>query len=143
MDLEGVVADITDALKIIDGPRVPFKTFQLGVGPYGEPQLVKIVAEHLNRIPHYGRRIKTMRTPDLLIAGYWALEIKIARPFGENGSLAENWSVNLLHPYPGNTSSLGDCLKLRSQLCQEQRAAVYWLRAQPCTGQLGASHTLF
>jgi hypothetical protein len=65
-----------------------------------------------------------MRTPDLLIAGYWALEIKIARPFGDNGSLAENWSVNLLHPYPGNTSLLGDCLKLQSQLREEQRAAV-------------------
>jgi hypothetical protein len=54
MDLEGLIPDIADALKIIDGSRVPFKTFQPGVGPYGEPQLVKIVAEHLNRIPHYG-----------------------------------------------------------------------------------------
>jgi hypothetical protein len=65
-----------------------------------------------------------MRTPDLLIVGYWALEVKIARPFGDNGRLAENWSVNLLHPYGGSTSLLGDCLKLRSHPCQERKAVL-------------------
>jgi hypothetical protein len=43
----------------------------------------------------------------------WALEFKLARPYGNNGILAENWTVNLTHPYPGNTSALGDALKLR------------------------------
>ncbi|MGH7183394.1 MAG: hypothetical protein ACREJN_15650, partial [Nitrospiraceae bacterium] len=42
----------------------------------------------------------------------WALELKIIRPFGDNGNAAEHWSENVLHPHPGNTSSLGDCLKL-------------------------------
>jgi len=124
MDLERVVTDVADVLKIIDSAGVPFKGFQAGVGPYGEPQLVKLIAEHLNRSPEYALRVKTMRTPDLLIAGCWALEIKIARPFGDNGKLAENWSVNLLHPYGGNTSLLGDCLKLRPYACQEQKAVL-------------------
>ena len=124
MNLERVVNDIADALKTIDTFGVPFKGFQAGVGPYGEPQLVKLIAEHLNRFPQYTQPVKTMRTPDLLIAGFWALEIKIARPFGNNGKGAENWSVNLLHPYPGNTSLLGDCLKLRSLQCQEQKAVL-------------------
>lgn len=65
-----------------------------------------------------------MRTPDLLIARSWAVEIKIARPFGDNGKLAENWSLNLLHHYEGNTSLLGDCLKLRSCARHEQKAVV-------------------
>jgi hypothetical protein len=95
-----------------------------GVGPYGEPQLVKLIAEHLNRSPQYAKRVKVMKTPDLLIAGFWAIEIKIARPFGNDGKRAENWSVNLLHPYPGNESLLGDCLKLRSLQCQEQKAVL-------------------
>jgi hypothetical protein len=82
------------------------------------------LAEHLNRSPQYAERVKTTRTPDLLITGLWALEIKIARPFGDNGKRAENWSVNLLHPYPGNTSLFGDCLKLRSLECQEQKAVL-------------------
>jgi hypothetical protein len=124
MDLEQVVNDIAHVVKIIDSSRVPFKSFQPGVGPYGEPQLVKLIAEHLNRSPRYAQGVKTMRTPDLLIAGAWALEIKIARPFGDNGKLAENWSVNLLHPYRGNTSLLGDCLKLLSHPCEEQKAVL-------------------
>lgn len=124
MHLERVVNDIADALLVIDSSSVPFRAFQAGVGPYGEPQLVKLVAEHLGRSPDYVRGVKTMRTPDLLVVGFWALEIKIVRPFGDNGKLAENWSVNLLHPYVGNTSLLGDCLKLRSYTGQEQKAVI-------------------
>src|SRR5947209_2617039 len=120
MKLEAVIADIADALKAIDSSRVPFKGFQPGVGPYGEPQLLKLIAKHLNKDSLDGKSARTMRSPDLLIAGGWALEIKIARPFGDNGKPAENWSVNLLHPYAGNTSLLGDCLKLRSLMRTEQ-----------------------
>jgi hypothetical protein len=103
---------------------VPFRHFQPGVGPYGEPQLVKLVAATLDAIPPYNGCIKTMRTPDLLIAGHWALEIKIARPFGDNGKRAENWSVNLLHPYSANASLLGDCLKLQAMTLSEQKGAI-------------------
>jgi hypothetical protein len=31
---------------------------------------------------------------------------------GHNGREAENWSVNMLHPYPGNVSLIGDAIKL-------------------------------
>jgi hypothetical protein len=124
MDLEDVVTDIADALKASDSARTPFKNFQPGIGPYGEPQLVKLVAEYLARIAKYSNGVTTPRTPDLLISRHWALEIKIARPFGDNGKPAENWSVNLLHPYAGNTSLLGDCLKLMSYQCQERKAVV-------------------
>jgi len=74
------------------------------------PQPVKLVAQQLNRSAKYDLGVRTVRTPDLLIVGHWALDIKIARPFGDNRKLAENSSVNLLHPYGGNTSLLGDCL---------------------------------
>ena len=124
MELERVVGDIADALKNIDSSKKRFKAFQAGVGPYGEPQLVKLVAEDLTRTPDYQGRVKTMRTPDLMIVGHWSLEVKIARPFGDNGKPAENWSVNLLHPYGGNTSLLGDCLKLGSYPCEEKKAVI-------------------
>ncbi|MFC2006056.1 hypothetical protein ACFLVG_03760, partial [Chloroflexota bacterium] len=42
--------------------------------------------------------------------------------FGDNGNEAENWSVNLLHPYSGNTSTIGDCLKLTKLGCPERLA---------------------
>jgi hypothetical protein len=124
MDIKTVVQDIADVLKGIDSSRVPFKHFQPGVGPYAEPQLVKKVAADLNSIKRYGGCVKTMRTPDLLIEEHWALEIKLARPFGDNGKPAENWSVNLLHPYAGNTSLLGDCLKLQEMTRSEQKGVV-------------------
>lgn len=124
MDIETVVQDIADVMCGIDSSRVSFRNFQPGVGPYGEPQLVKLVAEGLNKFQRYAGCVKTKRTPDLLIEGHWALEIKIARPFGDNGKSAENWSVNLLHPYAGNTSLLGDCLKLRDLACLEQKGVV-------------------
>ena len=50
--------------------------------------------------------------PDLDVEGEVAVEFKIVRPFGDNGKEAENWTVNLLHPYEGNTSLIGDALKL-------------------------------
>ncbi len=124
MELEPVVVDIADALVAVDSSRVPFKHFQPGVGPYGEPQLLRAVAEYLNALPTYGGAARTLRTPDVLISGSWALEFKLARPFGDNGKEAENWSVNLLHPYEGNVSAVGDCLKLERLNGTERRAAI-------------------
>ena len=56
--------------------------------------------------------------------GPLALEIKLVRPFGDNGKPAENWSVNLLHPYAGNASAIGDCLRLEAWEGLERRACV-------------------
>ena len=123
MKLQDVVLDITDALLRVDASGVPFRSFRPGVGPYGEPQLIKLIASELNRLPRYNNRVVTRRTPDLLIREEWAIEFKIARPFGDNGKEAEDWSVNLLHPYPGNISTIGDCYKL-SELGGLERKAV-------------------
>jgi hypothetical protein len=122
VDLSEISNDVADELVAIDWSRTPFKQFQPGVGPYGEPQLIRELAKRLSARSAYTGRVVTKRTPDLLIKGDWAIEFKIARPFGDNGKLAENWSVNLLHPYPGNTSLIGDCLKLRALSLTERKA---------------------
>jgi hypothetical protein len=122
MDLQEVVLDVTDALLQVDESRAPFRSFQPGVGPYGEPQLLKLIAAYLNRLPNYRGRVVTRKTPDLLIPEEWAIEFKITRPFGDNGKEAENWSVNLLHPYPGNVSTIGDCYKLAELVGPERKA---------------------
>src|SRR5207244_2885361 len=119
-----VVNDVVEGLIVLDGCGVPFKQFRQGVGPYGEPELVGAVARYLNTLSVYRGAVRTKRTPDLLIPGKWALECKIARPFGDNGKEAENWSVNLLHPYAGNVSVIGDCLKLQKLNGAERKAAV-------------------
>lgn len=122
MDLHDVANDVVDALVTIDASKQPFKGFQPGVGPYGEPQLVKLIAAHLNTIPKYKGGVCVRRSPDLLIPQEWAIEFKLARPFGDNNKEAENWSVNLLHPYPGNVSTIGDCYKLSKYEGTERRA---------------------
>jgi len=124
MELEEVVSDVAAAVASIDRCGMPFKQFQRGVGPYGEPQLLAGVVRYLNTLPSYNGSARTKRTPDLLIPGCWALEFKIARPFGDNGKEAENWSVNLLHPYEGNVSLIGDCLKLLRLVGVERKAVV-------------------
>jgi len=124
MELEQIVSDIGAALVWVDRSGEPFRTFQPGVGPYGEPQLVRRIASYLNGLPEYRAAVRTKRTPDLLIPNEWAIEFKIARPYGDNGREAENWSVNLLHPYPGNVSTVGDCYKLRELPGPERKAVV-------------------
>jgi hypothetical protein len=124
MTLDEIVAEVADGLAHVDATGVPFRAFQPGVGPYGEPQLVKLLAAYLNDDPKFHKAVLTKRTPDLLIPTEWAVEFKIARPFGDNGREAENWSVNLLHPYAGNVSTVGDCYKLANLSCAERKAVV-------------------
>jgi hypothetical protein len=45
-------------------------------------------------------------------------------PYGDNGREAENWSVNLLHPYQGKVGLIGDCLRLQKLGGPERKAAV-------------------
>jgi hypothetical protein len=123
-ELSQFVSDVSNCISAIDASGARFKEFKPGVGPIGEPQLVKLIAERLNQDFGYSGLAVTKRSPDLLIRRSWAVEIKIARPFGDNGSEAEDWSVNLLHPYPGNVSILGDCLKLLEYKGDERKVVI-------------------
>ena len=113
MEYSDLVIIIADILKEFDKGRPVHKAFKPGIGPFGEPQIVKIISERLNQKAISAR---TKRTPDLEVLEQWAIEFKILRPFGDNGNEAENWTVNLLHPYPGNASLIGDALKLKDLL---------------------------
>lgn len=90
MQLEALVEDVADALEAIDRSGAAFKAFQPGVGPFGEPQVVAEIARRLNLSPKCAGAVRTKRLPDMLIPGDWAVEFKIARPFGDNGKQAEN-----------------------------------------------------
>jgi len=124
MELQEVVNDIASGLSALDAAGSRFREFQPGVGPFGEPQLVKKIAGYLNTLTKYCGLVRTKRCPDLLIPDEWAIEVKITRPYGDNGKEAENWSVNLLHPYRGNTSSIGDCYKLLGLPPPERKAVL-------------------
>jgi hypothetical protein len=118
MEFQEIVEIIADELKLVDQERPVHKNFLPGIGPFGEPQIVKIVSE---RLTSRGVQAQTKRSPDLALENEWALEFKIVRPFGDNGKEAENWTVNMLHRYPGNTSLIGDAYKLRNLLQYNQR----------------------
>ena len=109
MEYTDIVTIIANLLYEFDSGQPVHKAFQPGIGPFGEPQIVGIIANKLTAI---GLNAKTKRTPDLVIQNQWGIEFKIVRPFGDNGKEAENWSVNMLHPYPGNVSLLSDAIKL-------------------------------
>jgi hypothetical protein len=119
-DAELVVL-IADTLKEFDSSGPIFKNFKPGIGPFGEPQLVQNLAKLLEA---KGHKTQIARTPDLTIDKKWAIEFKIARPFGDNGIEAENWSVNLLHPYRGNTSAIGDAFKLVDYQSEGRKAVL-------------------
>lgn len=123
--MQSIVNRFAEALRWIDESGAPFKNFQPGVGPYSEPQVVKKSLEYLkNRHPDEFCNAKTKRNPDVFIPNSWALEFKIVRPFGDNGKEAEHWSQNLLHPYPGNMSSIGDIYKLISHNGIERKGII-------------------
>ncbi len=71
MELDEVAADIADALVRVDTSRNPFRGFQPGVGPYGEPQVVKRIVACMNELDRYHNSALAKRTPDLLIPGEW------------------------------------------------------------------------
>ena len=124
MELQELVTDIANGIAVLDASGSRHREFQPGVGPYGEPQLVRNVAGYLGTLDRYRDAVQIRRCPDLFISKHWAIEFKIARPFGDNGKEAENWSVNLLHPYRGNVSSIGDCFKLLDLRIPERKAVV-------------------
>jgi hypothetical protein len=125
VDLSTFVDDFADALAKVDQSGARHKQFQPGIGPFGEADAIRAALPELKKkdLQHYGEAV-TKRLPDLLIPGLWALELKIIRPFGDNGNPAEHWSENVLHPYAGNTSSLGDCLKLLEANIPVRKAVV-------------------
>lgn len=121
--MQQLVRDFAEAIRVIDQSGIPYKEFQPGVGPYGEPQVVRKCLEILKQ--HHPERYgsgQTRRVPDILIPNRWAVEAKIVRPFGDNGKEAEHWSQNLLHPYDGNVSSIGDAFKLQRWEGPERKA---------------------
>ncbi|MEZ4452980.1 MAG: hypothetical protein R3B09_26205 [Nannocystaceae bacterium] len=123
--LDRLVEDFSDGLVAVDLGGHAHKDFRPGIGPWGEANAVRAALQEM-QIRHGKTYIdaKVKRVPDLLIPGEWALEFKLLRPFGDNGPPAEHWSENILHPYPGNTSALGDCLKLLESERTERRAVI-------------------
>ena len=133
VELEKIVEDFATALKTVDAtaPVGGSGRFKPGVGPLTESEVVAFCLGHLRTVEPLtydhaapAKYVGSRATCDLVIPGLWAIEFKLARPFGDNGKPAERWSENLLYPYAGNTSSIGDSLKLLESSITERKAVM-------------------
>lgn len=134
--LSDIVSDFADAFKAVDQTRPQgasrTRTYRPGVGPLTEADAIKRALRYLQtevQYPGYQdaspkRYPNSRQQCDLVIPGEWALEFKLLWPFGDNGREAEHWSENVLHPYPGNISAIGDCIKLIESRFDERKAII-------------------
>lgn len=133
MDILTLVSDFASAFKAVDSQapqgKSTTRTYKPGIGPLTEAeaikQALKVLQSSQNSIysqagskQYPGERQRC----DLVIPGSWAIEFKLIRPYGDNGNDAEHWSENILHPYRGNISSIGDCFKLWESNFSERKA---------------------
>lgn len=131
MEMTDIVDDFACAFKAVDesAPRGRSRTreYQAGIGPLTEDEAVaralvwlrqrKSVYSDAGPKAYPGSRQKC----DLVLPAQWAIECKLIRPFGDNGVEAEHWSENILHPYSGNVSAVGDAMKLRESGFKERK----------------------
>ena len=144
LSLDQVVDDFADAFKAVDATRPQgasrTRTYRPGIGPLTEADAVNRALRYLQvEIQHSSYQdASSKQYPnsrqqcDLVIPNEWAIEFKLLRPFGDNGKEAEHWSENVLHPYPGNVSSIGDCIKLmKSEFSERKAIAVFGYEHSP------------
>ena len=132
MELSILVTHFATALHEVDttNPVGSSGRFKPGCGPLTESEVTSLILRRLREKDAIYEGAAAKRYPngrtecDFVLPGKWAVEVKLARPFGDNGKPAERWSENLLYPYPGNTSSLGDSLKLLGSEFRERKAVL-------------------
>lgn len=133
LDLETIIRDFSEALFRVDSRCPVCKEFMPGIGPFGEKQGVQMAFDEM-RIMRPGaydnaepRKLGGCSSPtDIVIDEDWALEIKVARPYGNNGELEGHWIQNVLYPYRGNYSMLGDGMKLRDAEFPGRKAIIVY-----------------
>jgi hypothetical protein len=147
LTLKDSAADFANPLKSVDADGRAFKNYSPGVGPYGEREAIEAALPKLrkNKSSRYADAALEysdagIKNLDLLIPSQWAVEFKMVRPYKNNGTIFEHWSENALHPYEGNTSALGDCLKLLSSGVSERKAVlIFGCERTPPTVKLDAA----
>jgi hypothetical protein len=133
LPLREIIRDSASALKAVDSEKPVEGSYDPGIGPHPEDKTVDLVLEHLQRSEPqiYGEASPQTyptsgRECDLVIPGQWAIEVKLARPYRDNGDVSPYWVKKVLSPYPddypGSRSAVGDCLKLAGSDFEERRA---------------------
>ena len=155
--LHDLVADFAAGLTAADGKRPQSKRYKPGIGPHDEPEVVRLVlaemqAAHPVRYTGAAREVPYPGSADrcdLCIGdgnGWdWALEIKAARAMRDNGSPAPEHLKEMLSPYRGDRSLVGDATKVLRFAPAQRRAILvygYDYSAHPLTDLLPALRSL-
>lgn len=134
LSLDNLVRDFAWAFKQLDAQGIAHKTYDPGIGPWGENESVNEAVKLLqmasfarcNEYASASRRPypNSKQSCDLVISGQWAVEFKQLRPYNDNGTESEHWIDNLLYPYSGHRSAIGDSYKLLESGFQEHLAII-------------------
>src|SRR5262249_5190596 len=132
------------------------RTYQPGLGPHAENAAVRLVLEQLRGNSRYislpmGQSLPypgaSRQSCDVWVAEPpdWAIEVKMARFYGDNGKPDDTAIKDLLSPYESDRSALSDCLKLaRSGFSCRKGLLVYGfeMAERPLEPVIGALETL-
>ena len=141
VSLVELVSDFAGGLKSADAmapQAVSFRsgrTYQPGIGPHAENAAVRLAVEQMRQakpllygaagpVPYPGGRQQC----DLGIGDplQWAIEVKMARAYGDNGKLDDTYLKDLLSPYESDRSALTDAAKLaRSGFAYRKAILIY------------------
>ena len=128
-DLAVLVEDIAqafaraDALRPVAVSQRATRTYKPGIGPHAENAAIALALEQLRQTPEYATVPIGQSLPypnaarqkcDVWIGGppEWAIEVKMARFFGDNGLPDPSAVKDVISPYPADRSALTDVEKL-------------------------------
>lgn len=140
MELEQIVADFASGLARADALRPQWtstsgRVYQPGIGPHAEVRAVELILDQLRTSdwPSYGHAGPVGYPHSRLRCDIgigepleWAVEVKMARAYGDNGKLDDTWLKDLLSPYQEDHSALGDAGKLRTSGFECRRAILVY-----------------
>jgi len=131
LSLRKAVEDFASALKAVDEQKPVEGSYDPGIGPHPEDKTVDLILKRLGRSQTqiYGKTTphtypSSGRECDVVVPEEWAIEVKLARPYRDNGDVSPYWVKKVLSPYPddypGSRSAVGDCLKLAGSDFEER-----------------------
>jgi hypothetical protein len=141
LSLQNIVSDFAHGLSAADAKRLAFtsrtgRVYRPGIGPHGEDRAVELATDAMrdaypSRYLAIGQGLAypgSKQRCDVWIGDplAWAIEVKMARFFGDNGKPDDTSLKDLLSPYDLHRSALTDAQKLAASKIDGRRAVLIY-----------------
>lgn len=139
--LDLVVEDFARGMMAADSRRPMHisrtgREYKPGIGPHAESRAVSLTLDEMrksrpDRYSELGQDLAYPRSKqkcDIWLGAplQWAIEVKMARLFGDNGKPDDTSLKDILSPYESHRSALTDCVKLaRSEFLCKKAVLIY------------------